>query len=46
VISAVRHQTIWDRWRRDLAEALAHLVGDLKRLCFGTASGGSRLSFV
>jgi len=46
VLWTVRRQMIWDRWPYEITEALAHLVGDLRRRLCGVASAGARWSFV
>jgi hypothetical protein len=45
-IDCVRRQGFWDRWRPDLREGLAHLVGLIMRRIFGEASAAFQLSFV
>jgi hypothetical protein len=42
----VRHQIIWDIWRRDRMEDLAHLLSDVMRPGRDGASAGSGLSVV
>ncbi|MCG7522827.1 hypothetical protein [Ruegeria sp. Ofav3-42] len=46
VIGIVRRQRQWDRWRPELREGLAHLVGLIMRRFCGEASAGFRRSFV
>ncbi len=43
---AVRHQIIWNRFRFELTECLAHLVCHVRRRPCGVASGVVRMSFV
>jgi hypothetical protein len=39
MLEAVRRQVMWNRWRPDLKEAVAHLVGHIMLRPFGAASG-------
>ena len=42
----VRRQGFWDRWRRDLREGLAHLVGlIMRRMRCWRAAGASGAAF-
>jgi len=46
VSGRVRHQIIWNRFRFELTECLAHLVCHVRRRPCGVASGVVRMSFV
>ena len=39
-LALVRRQRNWDRWLPDIREALAHLVGHIRRRVFDVASAG------